>query len=646
MNQIYSVLIGSVGDDSHTIGMKLLELALRENGFFVKNIGILNVIDDFFYRAKDFNIIFISCTNGHADLYFQPFPYKLIHFKLGNASPKIWYLGGNLATGEDTETLIRKYRGMGFDYVAPKPVPIATIKRQLHEDIQRKGIKPLNSHRSTEDDFYHPLNLEAVNDRPLDDAEFTAIRNKVLARWPTGSQVRSANIRRNHGNPRHNFHKLLSQRNGIPKRPILQPRTGVAHVGDEISILKYLRRNGLDVSSVQLDAASRKCMFDKAELGVLQTEPGGTSLLNGFPVPVHGISGIERIMENIDTPFQIRAGSPDHRLVYEIGLAGGASSVEGGFLCYLYPYDKDTSPTKSLTYWKYIDKLAQRYQKKYRVIINREFFGPLTCSLIEPSIPIVINVIQAILAAKGGVRCISVGLAEQGNRVQDIAALNVLKKMTRAYLNGYGYQDVTLTTVFHQYMSAFPSDETKASNLIINSSVTAALTGADRIMTKTPVEASHIPTKEDNAEGLRLTQLGINQAYNTKLNWEQVHAEAKILQSEVQSIVSQILSLGQGSLAKGAILAFEKGILDIPFSPNIYNRGKLVTARDLNGAVRFVNPDILPLEPKVEDFHKQKIYERMQGERCYKVSEILEQDLTRIWKNDFTHWPLDGHYAR
>jgi methylaspartate mutase epsilon subunit len=387
-------------------------------------------------------------------------------------------------------------------------------------------------------------------------------------------------------------------------------------------------------------------MFLKAEQGVLLTEPGKTSRLNGFPVPIHGVKGIEKIMENIDTPFQIRAGSPDHRLAYEIGLAGGASSVEGGFLCYLYPYDKETSPSQSLVYWKYIDKLAERYQKKYQVIINREFFGPLTCTLIEPSIAIVINAIQAILSAKAGVRCISVGLAEQGNRAQDIAAMNVLKSVTRAHLNRYGYHDVTLTSVFHQYMSAFPTSETKASNLIINSSMTAALAGADRIMTKTPVESSHIPTKEDNAEGLRLTKTGINKASDENVDWKQVQTEAKIIESEVQSIMTQIIRLGCGSLAKGAMLAFENGILDIPFSPNIYNRGKLLTARDRNGAIRYVNPEILPLEAEVVDFHKQKIYERMLGEGCYKISEVLEQDLTRIWKNDFARWPLDDHYLR
>ena len=72
-------------------------------------------------------------------------------------------------------------------------------------------------------------------------------------------------------------------------------------------------------------------MYDKAQEGVYKTEVGKPSYLNGYPVPVHGVRGIEEIMSAIDTPFQIRAGSPDHRLVYEIGLAGGASAVERRF---------------------------------------------------------------------------------------------------------------------------------------------------------------------------------------------------------------------------------------------------------------------------------------------------------------------------
>ena len=68
-------------------------------------------------------------------------------------------------------------------------------------------------------------------------------------------------------------------------------------------------------------------MYAQAEEGVRRTEKGKPSFLNGYPVPVHGVRGVEQIVRAIDTPFQIRAGSPDHRLVYEIAVAGGAIPV-------------------------------------------------------------------------------------------------------------------------------------------------------------------------------------------------------------------------------------------------------------------------------------------------------------------------------
>ena len=106
-----------------------------------------------------------------------------------------------------------------------------------------------------------------------------------------------------------------------------------------------------------------------------------------------------------------------------------------------------------------------------------------------------------------------------------------------------------------------------------------------------------------------------------------------------------IEDLGGGSIARGGMRAFEEGILDIPFSPSIYNKGRLITARDCNGAIRFVNPEQLLLENDIIEFHKEKIHQRMSQERTSKISEILERDLTGIWKNDFDRWPLDDHYV-
>lgn len=83
MPEAFRLLIGSMGDDSHSIGMFLLETVFRESGFFVKNIGIMNVWDDFFSRAENFDAVFISWMNEHADLYLKNFPpgVKVVQFK-------------------------------------------------------------------------------------------------------------------------------------------------------------------------------------------------------------------------------------------------------------------------------------------------------------------------------------------------------------------------------------------------------------------------------------------------------------------------------------------------------------------------------------------------------------------------------------
>jgi len=645
MREAYRLLIGSVGDDSHSVGISLLTLAFREDGFFVRNLGILNTLDEIFLQARDFDAVLLSCINGHADLYFEEFPGKFNSFALSNGTPRLWYLGGNLSVKEKDETVVRKYRQMGFDFVSSKPIAWNSIKEHLIRDFHNKGISPKEIKELSAEIYPDLPMVETVNDDMMSDEEFLEIRKEVLGSWPMGEGVNTADIKRNHSDKSKNLNAVLSKSLKGNYRPLLQPRTGVAHISDEIAILQYLRENGLDISSIQLDAACRKNMYKKAEEGVLRSEKGKKSMLNGFPIPIHGVAGMEEIMAAIDTPFQIRAGSPDHRLTYEIGLAGGASSVEGGFICYLYPYDKRTSPVANLQYWKYVDKLTQWFHRKFDVTINREYFGALTTSLIEPTIAIVINVVQAILSAKSGVKCISVGLAEQGNRSQDIAAIRVIESATRRYLKKYGFDDITISTVYHQYMAAFPTSFEKSEEMIRNSSITGALARATKFMIKTPVESIHIPSKEDNARGLALTIEGVAGAGDVKPDFEKIKSEIGILEKQVDSIMKFIENIGNGSVAKGAILAFREGVLDIPFSPSTFNRNKLITARDRDGAIRFINPERLPFDEELMDFHKSKIQERMVAERFTRNSQVIEKDLTRIWNNDYKRWPLDGHYV-
>ena len=105
MAEAYRVLIGSIGDDSHSVGMTLLETMFKEAGFFTRNLGILNRLEDFFNRAHDFDAILISCMNGHSDLYFEEFPFYLKKFNELNGSLRVWCLGGNLSVKENDENI-------------------------------------------------------------------------------------------------------------------------------------------------------------------------------------------------------------------------------------------------------------------------------------------------------------------------------------------------------------------------------------------------------------------------------------------------------------------------------------------------------------------------------------------------------------
>ena len=142
-------------------------------------------------------------------------------------------------------------------------------------------------------------------------------------------------------------------------------------------------------------------------------------------------------------------------------------------------------------------------------MLDREFFGTLTATLIPPCVAIVTNILETLLAVRQGVKCVSLGYAEQGHRSQDIAAIRMMRKLTGEILDHMGYKDVQVNTVFHQYMAAFPLSLKRADELIRSSAMTAARSGATRLIGKTPVEAFRIPTLTDNINGIELIQRGL-----------------------------------------------------------------------------------------------------------------------------------------
>ena len=276
-------------------------------------------------------------------------------------------------------------------------------------------------------------------------------------------------------------------------------------------------------------------------------------------------------------------------------------------------------------------------------MLDREYFGTLTATLIPPCLAIATGILEALLAAQQGVRCVSIGYAEQGHRIQDIAAIRTINTLAGEMLRNAGFEGVQVNSIFHQYMAAFPPLPHLAEALIKESAVTAALSGATRMMTKTPVEAYKIPTLQDNLEGLQLNMAGIREAQGQRVDEQRVAEEAALIGREVRAIIDGVIMCGKGNIASGIIKAFQEGVLDIPFAPSVYNRGEAMTARDCEGAVRFLRLGKLPFDRELCEFHEHRMNDRRRMEGLVNRrsdSALVERDVLRVARGQYERWPL------
>jgi methylaspartate mutase epsilon subunit len=355
-------------------------------------------------------------------------------------------------------------------------------------------------------------------------------------------------------------------------------------------------------------------------------------MLNGFPIVNYGVDICRKVTSALKKPVQVRHGTPDARLLTEISIAGGFTSYEGGGISYNIPYSKNHSIEQTISHWQYTDRLIGMYEEA-GVSINREPFGPLTGTLISPCLSGSVAIIEALLAAEQGVKDITVGYGQCGNLIQDVAAIKSLESLTRKYLDKFGYTDVRVTTVFHQWMGGFPQDESKAFGVISWGAAVAVLAKATKVIVKTPHEAMGVPTKDANAAGLLATKQLVSMLRDQDLrSIPAVIAESEIIGEEVKCILNKVEELGKGDIAVGTVAAFEAGVIDIPFAPSKYNAGKVMPARDKMGAVRLIDTGNLPFTPELKNFHRGKLEERAVQEKRPVSIQMVIDDVYAIGK--------------
>jgi len=472
-----------------------------------------------------------------------------------------------------------------------------------------------------------------IQNKRIPEADFQALRNEVLTQWPTGKDV--------------NLEEAVAYQKAIPedrvfgkkllkakaeKRTLIQPRAGVPVVERHIELLQHLQNFGeADLLPSTIDSYTRQNRYKEAENGINESLRLDRAMLNGFPAVNHGVAKCRQVIESVNVPVQVRHGTPDARLLAEITYAGGFTSYEGGGVSYNLPYCKNVPMERTIIDWQYVDRLTGLYEEM-GVSINREPYGPLTGTLVPPCISHAVAIIEALLAAEQGVKNITVGYGQCGNLVQDIAAVHTLEELTDEYLKKYGYGDVAVTTVLHQWMGGFPADEAKAFGVISMGSMIAALSKATKVIVKTPHEAVGIPTMEANAQGLRCTKQVVNMLRDQTYQGQELEDEKEIIRQETRAIVDKCFELGGGDIALGICRGVVSGALDVPFAPCRFNAGQMLPARDNNGAVRILNFGNLPFSQELKDFHIAKIEERANVEKRKPSFQMVIDDVYAIGK--------------
>ncbi len=448
------------------------------------------------------------------------------------------------------------------------------------------------------------------------DEEFENEREKVLSLWPTGKDVDLDEAVEYHkALPDHKNYAMEVKRAKGEGLTFCQPRGGVALIDEHIKLLKTLQdEGGAELLPTTTDTYTRNMKFQEAQRGIEESRKAGRSMLNGLPVVNHGVKEVRKLVEAVDRPIMTLSGTPYPRLTSEITLAAGFTGFLGAGISYPSSYIKTMPISEGIRRFQYLDRLVSLYAER-GVLIHREQPGFLTGTLIPPGVGIAIAVLEMLLAAGQGVRHYSVGLAQNLDFLQDVAALKVLEEVCHHYLDQFEIRDMFVSIATHQWMQAFPPDEARAFSVIVMGGVIAALAGATQVITKTTHEAIGIPTRQANAEGLRATRMAIQLTRGRRLAEDaEMKQEMEIIRKEARQIVDKALELGEGDAAMGAVRAIDAGTLDVPWAPNQNVKGAIIPVRDSAGAVRYLQSEDLPFDREVIQYNEEKLKSRAEKE--------------------------------
>src|SRR5262249_44571896 len=133
---------------------------------------------------------------------------------------------------------------------------------------------------------------------------------------------------------------------------------------------------------------------------------------------------------------------------------------------------------------QYIDRLAAYYTEQGIPILRRANANlPGWDSL---GFKVSVSLIETLLSAAQGVKYIDLSLGIGMNLVQDVAAIQVLRKLAREYLDRFGWSDVEIFSWTYFFLGDWPLERGQmVAQLAWNASV-SALAGCNGMFIKSP----------------------------------------------------------------------------------------------------------------------------------------------------------------
>jgi methylaspartate mutase epsilon subunit len=454
-----------------------------------------------------------------------------------------------------------------------------------------------------------------VKNKRLDEDRFRQRRKEWLAEWPTGREV--------------DFDEAIAYQKSLPPtkvwwkvmerlrqegRTVVSPRGGTATLEDEIKLCQSIERSGVPLIPVTTDSYSRNRKFERAQQALEESVRTGKSVLNGYPIAIHGVKNTRKVIESCDAAFSPRGAGG---LAMEISIASGMTAGGGEIFIGFGSYDKKETLEDAIAGSQYNYRLGGWYAER-GVIISYDSHGWVPSATFPLSINIACQIVECLSAAEQGVKALTPLVHYMGHMAQDLAWTRVSPRLLREYLDKCGYKDTMVTGRICQMIPLFPVplDSGGAFAYINYSAMVASLANAEALFVRTVDEGAGVATRETHEMSYRSAKWIFDVVREQKIEFDmkEVKTEEQITEAEVRAILDKLFDLGDGDVLVGAVKGVEAGILDSPWSSNMHVKDKVLGVRDSRGACRYLEFGNLPIPEEIKEFHREKVAEREKAE--------------------------------